>query len=106
MKKMMTNTAALLLVFGMLLTLISCSTALHGTYTSKDGLIEQSFTFKDDNKVDVSAFGLHVEGDYSIKDGKITITYSLMGLSYDLVQDFEKKGNSILIDGTEFVKEK
>ena len=106
MKKTMKNTLALLLVCGMLFALISCSTALHGTYTSKDGLVEQSFTFKDNNKVDVSAFGLHVEGDYAIKDGKITITYSLLGLSYDLVQDFEKKGNSILIDGTEFVKEK
>ena len=41
-----------------------------------------------------------------IEDGKITITYSLLNLSYDLEKSFEKKGSSIYIDGTEFVKEK
>lgn len=84
----------------------ACATTLKGTYTSKEGLIEQSFTFKEDDKVEVSAFGIDIEGDYVIEDGEITITYSLLGLKYDWVKSFEKKGNSIFIDGTEFVKEK
>ena len=98
--------AALLLVCVMVCTLTACTTTLKGTYTSKEGLIEQSFTFKEDNKVEVSAFGIDVEGEYLIEDGKITITYSLLGLSYDWVKSFEKDGSSIFIDGTEFVKEK
>ena len=98
-------TATVLLICLLVFTLASCTTKLHGKYTS-DGIIKQSFTFKDNDKVDVSAFGIDVEGDYVIKDGKITITYSLLGLSYDWVKSFDKKGNSIFIDGTEFVKEK
>lgn len=98
--------AAAILVCVMVCTLTACTTTLSGTYTSKEGLIEQSFTFKEDNKVEVSAFGIDVEGEYLIEDGEITITYSLLGLSYDWVKSFEKDGNSIFIDGTEFVKEK
>ena len=98
--------ALLLLVGVMLFTLAACKTTLNGTYTSKDGLIKQSFIFKEDNKVEVSAFGIEVEGEYVIEDGEITITYSLFGLSYDWSKSFKKDGNSIFIDGTEFVKEK
>ena len=98
--------AVLLLVCVMVCTLAACTTTLKGTYTSKDGLVKQSFTFKEDNKVEVSAFGIDVEGEYLIEDGEITITYSLLGLSYDWVKSFEKDGSSIFIDGTEFVKEK
>ena len=98
--------AALLLVCVMVCTFTACTTTLNGTYTSKEGLIKQSFTFKEDNKVEVSAFGIDVEGEYLIEDGEITITYSLLGLSYDWVKSFKKDGSSIFIDGTEFVKEK
>ena len=95
-----------LLVCLLVCTLTACTTTLKGTYTSKEGLIEQSFTFMEDNKVKVSAFGINVEGEYRIEDGEITITYSLFGLSYDWVKSFKKDGNSIFIDGTEFIKEK
>ena len=98
--------STVLLVCVMVCTLTACTTTLKGTYTSKDGLIEQSLTFKEDNKVEVSAFGIDVEGEYLIEDGEITITYSLLGLSYDWVKSFKKDGSSIFIDGTEFVKEK
>ena len=98
--------AAILLVCMMVSLFTACSILpLSGTYTIKDGLIEQSFTFKEDNKVEVSAFGVDVEGDYQIEDGKITITYSLLGFSYDWVKSFKKEGKSIFIDGVEFVKE-
>lgn len=99
---------ALFMICAILCTLVACNadTTLKGTYTNKDGFIEQSFTFKDGNKVEVSAFGLNLKGDYEIKDGEITITYKAFGLSYDWVKSFKKEGNSIFIDGTEFVKEK
>ena len=83
----------------------ACTTKLNGTYTS-DGLVEQSFTFKEDNVVVMSAFGIEAEGTYVIEDDKITITYSLLNISYDWEKSFEKDGDSIFIDGTEFVKEK
>lgn len=95
----------MLLVCILVCTLTACTTTLKGTYTSKEGLIKQSFTFKEDNKVEVSAFGIDIEGEYVIEDGKITITYSWMNLSYDWVKSFEKDGSSIFIDGVEFVKE-
>ncbi len=96
---------SLILVSLMMCVLSSCATTLEGTYTSKEGLIEQSFTFKEDNKVEVSAFGLDIEGEYKIEDEQITITYGLWGFHYDMVKSFKKDGNSIFIDGTEFVKE-
>ena len=95
----------LLLTVFLICTLTACTTKLSGTYTNDDGLIKQSFTFKEDNKVEVSAFGIDVEGEYEIKDGKIIITYSLLGFSYDMEKSFKKDGNSIFIDGTEFVKQ-
>ena len=54
----------------------------------------------------ISAFGINAEGTYKIEDNTITITYKLLNLSYDLEKSFEKDGNKIIIDGTEFVKEK
>lgn len=98
--------AAMLLACVLVCSLTACAAKLSGTYSKQEGLIKQSFTFKEDNKVEVSAFGIDVEGEYEIKDGKIIITYSLFGLHYDWEKSFEKKGNSIFIDGTEFVKEK
>ena len=85
--------------------LTGCTTKLNGTYTNDEGLVKQSFTFKEDNKVSASAFGVDIEGEYLIEDNTITITYKLLGLSYDFEKSFVKKGNSIFIDGTEFVKE-
>ena len=105
-KKTAKRIVALILVSLLICSLTACSMKLSGTYTSKDGLIEQSFIFKEDSKVAVSAFGLEVEGDYEIKDGKLTITYNILGLKYDMDMDFEKKGSSIFVDGVEFVKEK
>lgn len=97
---------ALLLACVMVCTFVSCATPLRGKYTSKESGIEHSFTFKEDNKVGVSAFDIEVEGDYVIENGEITITYKLFGLKYNWTKSFEKDGNSIFIDGTEFIKEK
>ncbi len=96
---------ALVLVAAMMCAFAACAVKLSGTYTANDGLVKQSFTFEDD-KVEVSAFGIEIEGEYEIKDDKIIITYSIGPLHYDMEKSFEKKGNSIFIDGVEFVKEK
>ena len=105
-KKVFTSVVAVLLVFVMVCYLTACTTTLKGTYTASEGLVEQSFTFLEDNRVKVSAFGIEIEGEYLIEDGEITITYGLLGLHYDWVKSFDKEGNSIFIDGVEFVKEK
>ncbi len=104
-KKTAKRIVAFFLVSLIICCLTACSIKLNGTYTTKDGLIEQSFIFKEDNRVAVSAFDLEVEGDYVIEDGKLTITYSILGLKYDVDMDFEKKGSSIFINGVEFIKE-
>ena len=95
----------LLLTTTFVCVLTACTTKLTGAYTNDEGLVKQSFTFKEDNKVDVSAFGIDIEGEYLIEDNKITITYSLMNLSCDQEKSFVKKGNSIFNDGTESIKE-
>lgn len=97
--------AVLMVICLMICSLTACTTKLSGTYTSEEGLVKQSFTFKEDNVVEMSAFGIDVEGTYKIEDDKITITYKLLNLSYDWEKDFEKNGNTITIDGTDFVKE-
>lgn len=96
---------ALLLICIMSLMVSSCVMNLNGTYTNDDGIVKQSFTFKEDNQVAVSAFGIDITGEYLIEDDTITITYSLLSLSYDWEKPFEKKGDSIFIDGVEFIKE-
>ena len=106
MQQVLRRTVSFLLVIAFVMCMLTaCATKLSGTYTNDDGLVKQSFTFKEDNKVEFSAFGLEIEGEYLIEDNTITITYSLLGVSYDWEKSFVKKGNSIFIDGTEFVKE-
>ena len=106
MKKILRSIVAVLLVCVVMCSLLACTLGLKGTYVSADSLLEHSITFKDDNKVDVSIGSLDVEGEYTIEDGEITITYSILGLEYDWVKSFERKGSSIFIDGTEYVKQK
>lgn len=104
-KKIRKIAAVAMVIVIMACCFTACTTTLKGTYTS-DGLIEQSFTFKEDNVVVISAFGIDAEGTYEIKDDKITITYKVLNFSYDMEKSFEKDGDTIIIDGTEFVKEK
>lgn len=105
-ERLLKRVAAVVLAVAAVFTLVSCAVKLNGTYEQTDGFIKQTFTFMEDNKVKVSAFGVDVTGEYVIEKDEITITYSLFGLSYDMVKSFEKDGNSIYIDGVEFVKQK
>lgn len=104
LKKSMKVFIAVLLVCVMACSLTACTTKLKGTYVS-DGLIEQSFTFEDDNVVKMSAFGINAEGTYKIEDDKIIVTYKILNFSYDWEKSFEKDGDTIIIDGNKFVKE-
>lgn len=62
-KKSVKVITVLLVVCIMACSLTACATKLNGKYTS-DGLIEQSFTFKEDDVVVISAFGIDAEGTY------------------------------------------
>ena len=104
-KRIAKRILAVLMLCMMIFSLTACRMKLNGTYTSTDGLVEQSFIFKEDDRVAVSAFGIEIEGDYVIEDGEITITYEILGFEYDLVKSFKKDGKSIFVDGVEFVKE-
>ncbi|MBO4839126.1 MAG: hypothetical protein J5493_07150 [Lachnospiraceae bacterium] len=103
-KKLMCKMTACLLILVLILSLTACGGGKpSGTYVSK-GLITQSYTFSGDS-VTISAFGINATGTYTIKDGKLNITYSLLGLEQTISYSYEKKGNSIFIDGTEFIKQ-
>jgi len=83
-----------------------CGSTLKGTYKST-GDIGGTLTFDKDNKVTGEAFGLSISGTYEIKDGSIIFSSSstFLGIGGTLTKSFEKKGGSIFIDGTEFVKQ-
>ena len=52
-------------------------------------------------------FGIKIDETYEIKDDQITFSYTLIGgLGGTLTKSFEKNGDSIFIDGSEFVKQK
>lgn len=95
--------AAILLVCVMAFSLVACSSTLDGTYSCKDSLIEQSLTF-DEDEVTGTIMGININGTYVIEDDQIIITYSVGPLSYNSEYKFEKDGDSIFIDGTEYKK--
>ena len=78
---------------------------LRGTYKST-GALGETLTFEKDHKVTGKLFGITLDGEYEIDDDTITFKYSgTWGLGATLSKSFERKGDSIWIDGTEFVKE-
>ena len=104
MKKIL-KTSALLLVICAMLSLASCwKQTLSGTYT-EGGLITSSLIFEGDN-VTISAFGIKAKGTYRIEKDTIYMTYEVLGSEQTVSKSFSKSGNSIFIDGKEFVKEK
>jgi len=95
---------ALILVSAAIITLLSaCGTKLNGTYKST-GILGETITFTKD-EASMSAFGLSISGPYKIEKDQITITYTVLGISYDWTQSFKKEGKSIYIGSTEFVKQ-
>ena len=81
-----------------------CSDKLSGTYRTS-GSLSYTVTFEDD-KITMSAFGVDAEGTYEISDGKITMTYTVFGITTSWSQTFEKRDSkTIVIGGTEFIKQ-
>lgn len=95
--------ALILLAAAVVMLLAACGTKLSGTYKA-EGLLGETITF-DGDEAELSAFGLSISGPYKIEKDEITITYSLLGLSYDWTQSFSRDGKSIFIGGVEFVKQ-
>ena len=86
-------------------TVSACSSGgLKGTYVSQ-GTIAQTFTFSGSNNVTMSAFGINANGTYEINGSRMSIKYSLFGFSQEWSCSFSQSGNSIYIEGTEFVKQ-
>lgn len=96
-------TLALCTVIGLF---AACGTTLKGTYKGT-GDLGGSLTFAEDNKVTGELFGITLDGTYTINDDD-TITFSYsgpLGIGATLTKSFEKDGKTIIIDGTEFVKQ-
>ena len=92
---------ALAVILALMLT--GCGSKLNGTYSST-GFIAQTVTF-DGDKIVLTAFGLNISGTYEIHDDTITVYYTLLGSELSMDFSFEKDGKTILIEGTEFVKQ-
>ena len=108
--KKFTKAAAVIMVLVMVAAMFAgCSRTLKGTYKAEGGLLGAtggSLTFDKDNKVSGEIFGVSIgDGEYEIEDDTITIKFSLFGVDTSKDYHFDKKGDSIWLDGTEFVKE-
>ena len=95
--------ALIILILTIMLT--SCTGGeLNGTYRSQ-GLIAQSLTFDKGNKITMTAFGINASGTYKISDGKMTVTYTVLGIDTSWSYDYKRKGKSIFVNGAEFIKQ-
>ena len=98
--------AALLLIVLFAGILTGCAgKTLNGTYKST-GTLGESLTFDRDHKVTGNWLGITLDGEYQIDGDTITINYkSALGIGTASTKSFAQKGDSIWIDGTEFVKQ-
>jgi len=106
MKKIWIKRVVVAMLAIMVMTsLCGCASKLNGTYTNH-GLVDSSITFYKDGTVDFSIFGISATGGtYEIKDGTMTITYSVLGINASQDYQYSRKGSSIFLNGEEFVKE-
>lgn len=74
-----------------------------GTYVSTDGY-NQEFIFSDSNKVQLTAFGIKADGEYTISGDNIIITYDFLGPQV-WKTSFSKDGADLVIAGTRFIKQ-
>lgn len=106
MKKAIKVIAVIMVIATVACIFAGCGNTLKGTYKST-GAVGGTLTFDKDNKVTGEAFGVSIGGTYEIKDGSIIFSSSttFLGIGGTITKSFEKKGSSIYIDGTEFVKQ-
>ena len=93
-----------------IVVLASCSSAkLSGTYENVDPHAQVTRLVFQGNRVTVTDCYIQVKCSYKLENNRLVIhgTSMLLGtevaVNYDY--DFEKKGNSIFLDGEEFVKQ-
>lgn len=98
--RMSVITIALSLLF---VFFIGCGNTLSGKYVADD-ILHSTMEFTSDGKVSIGAFGISADGTYEIKGSEIRITYTILGADFSLTKDFERNGNSIVIDGMKFKK--
>ena len=106
MKKLRAIIAVALVLCTVVVLFAGCGKTLKGTYKANDSL-GGTLTFDKDNKVTGELFGLTIDGEYSIEGDEITFSYkSAFGVGATVTKSFEKSGSTLVIDGTEFIKEK
>jgi len=89
----------------MLMVLASCNSRLRGTYVSRDGLLTNSITFNDDVVI-LSLVGLNISGTYEIRGDQLIVTTNILDIESVRYFQFERRGNSLIINGNEFVRER
>ena len=101
MKKTVRILALALVLVMMTAALVSCGKP-NGKYVN--GPLFFDF---DGKEVTFSVAGLSATGTYEIKDGKIYLTYELPVVGEKTVNySYEKDGNTLIIGGVEYTKEK
>lgn len=103
-----------LLIFMMIICISGTCTAcgggkLSGTYVSKDSSeVISKFVFQG-NRVTVVDLGVQVRCSYKLEDDRLIINGTTTFLGTEIAVDydyaFEKKGDSIYLDGKEYVKQ-
>ena len=101
MRKTIKKIAVLFLALMLVFTLVACSGGLSGTYVADDG---SKVTFNG-NKITMSVLGIDINGTYSISGSEMTITYSVLGVETSNTATFSQSGNTVTIDGQQFVKQ-
>lgn len=105
--KILALVLALVLVIGLI---SGCSSAkLKGTYVSKDPWSQVTRLVFQGNRVTVTDVSVQVKCSYKLKDDRLIIngTASFLGteLAVDYDYAFEKKGDSIFLNGQEYIKQ-
>lgn len=105
--KILALALALVLVIGLI---SGCSSAkLKGTYVSKDPWAQVTRLVFQGNRVTVTDISVQVKCSYKLKDDRLIIngTTTFLGteLAVDYDYSFEKKGDSIFLDGREYIKQ-
>jgi hypothetical protein len=80
------------------------SQGLNGTWEGQELGITETITFSGTDKINMEAFGLNIEGTYSISGNTMTVTYNLLGYSNSVDYTYSFNGDTLTIAGTEFTR--
>lgn len=106
MKRILKTLILTVIVSILALSAISCGGGLNGRYVMDDDEAFVTMTelkFKG-NKVDMTEYGLTVEGEYEIEGDTLYITVEMFGMKTTEDFAFENHGDYITLDGVKFTK--